>query len=117
MGRELALLEGEVTKDSPGTDGQDGRHFAQSPFREEGALLLRETVAYLHASKRGLRYDPCRGRGRYCNLYRGMPVAMLTRASRESVPPARNGHRLAELYLDHSRPRVPSTTSSKSLRQ
>jgi len=41
-----------------------------------------------------------------------MPVAMLTRASRESVPPTRKRHRAAELYLDHSRPRVPPTNAT-----
>jgi hypothetical protein len=41
-----------------------------------------------------------------------MPVAMLTGASRESVPPARKRHRAAELYLDHSRPRVPPTNAT-----
>ena len=52
-------------KPHPGTDGQNWRPSVQSPFREKGTLPLSETIAHVHASQGGLRYDPCRSRGRH----------------------------------------------------
>jgi hypothetical protein len=52
-------------KPHPGTDGQNWRPSVQSPFREKGTLPLSETIAHVHASQGGLRYNPCRSRGRH----------------------------------------------------